>query len=157
MPFQNQLEFKHVFLNCSQKLKLKLISGCIRRPTKRNWIWNTYICTIYICMCVKAKRVPPEPHLPIQWTWRNWIDRIVMNRVVFQVVSPCTESLSRPSTCLLTTSMKCGYLPTVWRDSCVKPLYTSGNKSDIIKYRSVAKLRVLLLLNFLKKLIELFL
>lgn len=55
----------------------------------------------------------------------------------------CAEIIAIPLTILFNLSIKHGYFPKLWKKSFVIPLFKSGNKSNIMNYRGIAKLSVI--------------
>lgn len=56
------------------------------------------------------------------------------------ILKNCADSLSYPLTILFNHSLRTGYLPSLWKESYIIPLYKSGNKNSVSNYRGIAKL-----------------
>ena len=56
------------------------------------------------------------------------------------ILKHCADFLSYPLTILFNLSLRNGYLPTLWKESYIIPLYKSGNKINVSNYRGIAKL-----------------
>lgn len=52
----------------------------------------------------------------------------------------CADSLFDPLTRIFNDSLHTGYLPSLWKDSFIIPLFKSGSKIEVSNYRGIAKL-----------------
>lgn len=52
----------------------------------------------------------------------------------------CASAIAAPLSIIFNTSLKYGYFPRKWKESFIIPFFKSGNKSNIINYRGIAKL-----------------
>lgn len=55
----------------------------------------------------------------------------------------CALAIATPLVIIFNTSLKYGYFPKIWKESFLIPLFKSGNKSNIINYRGIAKLNAI--------------
>lgn len=56
------------------------------------------------------------------------------------ILRNCADSLSYPLTIIFNESLRTGYLPPLWKESFIIPLFKSGSKMDVSNYRGIAKL-----------------
>ena len=56
------------------------------------------------------------------------------------VLKKCADFLFTPLCILFRKSLEFSYFPDIWKKSFLIPLHKSGNKSDVINYRGIAKL-----------------
>lgn len=62
------------------------------------------------------------------------------DRIPSCILINCAEALAIPLTILFNISIKYGYIPNIWKESYIIPLFKSGNKAEIENYRCIAKL-----------------
>lgn len=56
------------------------------------------------------------------------------------ILKHCADSLSYPLTIIFNESLRKGYIPALWKESYIMPLFKSGSKLDVTNYRGIAKL-----------------